>query len=593
LATVADATLLKKVWRRFIRKRLRAHRFVELELARDPLEWLAFDWELDQAVATLSTEARAGRYRAGAPEIIRSAKSPGLTRPLASIQPLDLIFYKAIVSSAEASLLGQMTPWTRPGRFDARAEDESPAESGWFRSFLRRQGQIWRITQNHAFVVETDIANYFPYIHLPTVSAVMLENSSLSHEVVRILEHMLTQFSPLTEYRQRPTLGLPQDAFDCSRVIAHAYLKSVDDEFESEGSADRYSRYMDDIVIGANSQQEALGQIRRIQLALERVGLYPNTAKTRVLPRDVFTAAYLKNENDYLGEVEERLKQQQPVSRSEFRARLRSHLSLTPQPARSWTRVLRRYYTISRRLEDDFLLDLAPRHLVEAPDSARHIFDYLSAFRLTQKRFSEICTALEQLAGVHEDIELLVQEHAATVPNLGDSRLRSAVADWALERVKRYVPESPRIASAAAVVLGKFGQPPHFEALEDLLETMSADSVARQQTLLVLLGGRRLSFDDFRTLTPAAGSQALSHIAFLRALHEAEPRAVKMSMMLLRPILRNGPHRHTVRARLLFLAPVVGDIAPSERSRLAGYRDLLRGNAPRLRDVSGEEWYAK
>jgi hypothetical protein len=52
-------------------------------------------------------------------------------------------------------------------------------------------------------------------------------------------------------------------------------LKAVDDEFAVEGGNERYSRYMDDIVIGANSTEEALQQVARVQSALERVGLYP------------------------------------------------------------------------------------------------------------------------------------------------------------------------------------------------------------------------------------------------------------------------------------------------------------------------------
>jgi hypothetical protein len=591
LEDVCDVSLLKKIWRRFVRKRLLGHRFQELELARDPLEWLAFDWELDQAITTLRTDALAGRYRARPPEVLRCAKAVGLTRPLAYIHPLDLLLYKAIVSTAEASLLGGMPTWSRPGRFDARTDDEAPAESGWFRSFLRRQGQIWRITQNHDVVVETDIANYFPYIHLPTVSAIMLENSRLSQRVVRVLEHMLTVFSPMTEYRTRPTLGLPQDGFDCSRVIAHAYLKAVDDEFQDEGGQDRYSRYMDDIVIGANSNEEALGQVQRVQLALERVGLYPNTAKTRILPQTEFVSAYLKDENDFLGEVEERLRKRTTIDRSEFRERLRHHLRVRPRPARSWVRVLRRYYTLSRRLEDETLLSRAFDHLAEFPDSARHVFDYLSVFRLTSQRFQQLSRVLEELQGVYEDVDLLAYKYVAAAPNLGPNHLNPALGDWAIERVEAYLSNNPRLASSAIVVAAKFGSASHLKRLEELVDTsMSADTVARQQAVIALLGARRLEFEDLRSLPPAAGSQALSHMAFLRAVSEGEPRAVEMVMKLLKPMLRNDPRRRTCRPRMLFLAPFVVDVDRDLRPRLSAYRDDMRINRPRMRDHAAEEW---
>ena len=103
---------------------------------------------------------------------------------------------------------------------------------------------------------------------------------------------------------------------------------------------------MADIVIGAQSEDEALQQIRRVQVALERVGLYPNTAKTRVLPRDLFVGAYLKDENDYLGEVDGRLDKGLAVDVTTFHQRLRRHLpALVPRrgaPVRSALRTPRR-----------------------------------------------------------------------------------------------------------------------------------------------------------------------------------------------------------------------------------------------------------
>jgi hypothetical protein len=271
LDSTVESALLKKIWRT-ARKSLRRTRLQELHLGKDPLEWLWFDWELDQSLSTLRRDVLAGTYRAAPPEVIRAAKTVGLTRPLSFLQPRELILYKAIVASGQVALLEGSPSWTRLGRFQP-GDDDSPAESGWFRSFLRRQGQVWRISQNHAFVLETDIANFFPYVNLQAISAHVLSRTNLSPEVVRLLEHMLKQFSPLVEYREAPTVGLPQESFECSRVLAHTFLEIVDVEFMTEGQSDRYSRYMDDIVIGCDSFADSLQLVRRIQLALEKVGL--------------------------------------------------------------------------------------------------------------------------------------------------------------------------------------------------------------------------------------------------------------------------------------------------------------------------------
>jgi hypothetical protein len=302
----------------------------------------------------------------------------------------------------------------------------------------------------------------------------------------------------------------------------------------------------------------------------------------------------MKEENDYLGDVDEALMKKAPVNRLEFRVRLRSHLALDPRPPRSWIRVLRRYYTASRRLEDDTLLSVAFDHLESIPDTARHILDYLSVFRLTTSRFQRLTETARRLTGVYEDVDILIHEYLATAPNVGTGSLRDEIGDWAMDEVRRNLLGNPRVASGAVITLGKFGRDQHIDGLEKVFDiAMSADTPARQQALVVLLGARRLSFGDLRALPPAAGSQSLSHLSFLGALYDGEPKAIQMCMKLLKPILRNEPRRYTARARLLFLAPVLREIAPGEGPKIVEYRDTLRTNPPRLRDVAAQDWLSR
>src|SRR5207245_1042127 len=125
----------------------------------------------------------------------RAAKGVGLTRPLSFLAARDLLLYRAIINHAENALLASSMPWARFGRADANdGDDGSPSESGWFRSWLKRQGQIWTITENHEWLVETDVANFFPHVDVTSVLSHVLSNSKLSEETVRLLEHMLRTF---------------------------------------------------------------------------------------------------------------------------------------------------------------------------------------------------------------------------------------------------------------------------------------------------------------------------------------------------------------------------------------------------------------
>jgi hypothetical protein len=586
--------LLKSVWRKSLRKQLRVIRLPDADLAKDPLERLPFEWELDSRLEPFRQDVIAGRYRASAPEVIRAAKGSGLTRPLAFLGLFDQLLYKVIVSRAQATLLRNSPPWTRLGRFNPTAEDNPPGESGWFRNFILRQGQIWRITQNHRWVVETDVANFFPYVHLPSVSAHLHADSNLSADAVRLVEHMLSQFSPLTEYRNTPTVGLPQEAFECSRVIAHTYLRVVDDEFAAEGEADRYSRYMDDIVVGAKTYEQALQHVRRVQMSLERVGLYPNTAKTRIVRRDDFTWEYMKDENDYLGELDNRLVEEKGVDLEEFRNRLKAFLRLRPRPPRAWTRVLRRYYTLSRRLESDVLLRHAHEHIVSFPDSARWILEYLGIFRLTARRFDNLLGALGRLAGVYEDVDLLAHEYLCTAPQTRSPALHQRLADWALSLYMDYVKTRPRLAAAACVTVGKFGGTAQFDALDASLDgALRADNPAGRQAAVLLFGADRLTIDQFPALAPSSGPQTLSDLAFLSAIGQGEAKAIGMALNVMRPSPRRDPDRNVIRPRMMFLAPAIARGDPGRRRQIDYYRDLMLRNKARLRDVAAEDWLAR
>ncbi|MHB8516210.1 MAG: RNA-directed DNA polymerase [Dehalococcoidia bacterium] len=565
-----DHALLKKIWQKSLRKRLRSIRFQEFELGHDAMEHLAFDWELDDAIDALRRDVRSGTYRAASPEVIRAAKTLGLTRPLAFLKPRDLLLYKTIVALAENALLSSSKPWARFGRADTTDNGgDTLAESGWFRSWLKRQGQVWTITENHKWLIETDVANFFPYIQVPSVLRHVLANSTLSEDIVRLLEHMLHQFAPLNEYRISPVLGLPQENFDSSRILAHTYLKPIDSEFETEGSSNRYSRWVDDIVIGTDTKEEAVRAVRRVQIALEKLGLYPNSAKTRIVRSQAFEHDYMKSENDYLGEIEERRKQQAPEDIALFHSHIRRHLALRTRP-KAWARVLRRYYTASRQLRDNYLVRYSLQHIEDSPESARTIFEYLAAFPLTPRLHSKLVCLLSRLGGTYEDIDLLAHEFVCTAPNRDTVRLRTVVGDWATELVRSKIQQNPRLAAAACLSVGKFGLKRHLDELEKVFRTpLRVDSVARQQAVVVLAGHQQLSLDDTLELAPQTDLESARQLRFLRALMRGERKACRMALSLAEPAKRRRPERYVMRPRALFLVCIAARVRPDDWQNVA------------------------
>ncbi|MGE3797388.1 MAG: hypothetical protein AB7G88_06060 [Thermomicrobiales bacterium] len=593
MESIADPGLLSFIWKKSLRSSFRSLRLAELLLAQDPLYYIAHDWDLSAIVNQLSTDIRSGTYMASPPRNVRQVKGHGLTRPIAHLSFRDAIVYKAIVSQAENSLVTSMPAWARMGRTDQRDDAEISVDSGWFRNWLRRQGQLWVISEEWKWIIETDIANFFPSVSADDVLSMTRTNSILGESCVHLLGQQLHVFSPKPNYRSMATWGLPQERSDASRTLAHSLLSIVDDEFKEEGTAGRYSRWMDDIVIGAESFEEAVYFIGRVQHAMGKIGLHPNSSKSRIYESKEFEREYMKNDNDYLGLVHDETEAGQPVDLIQFKANLKRHLALNEHRPKSWERVLRRYYTESRRLEDQTLIKYAFSHFRKFEASAANILDYLSVFRLTPQRLSRLMIEYNRLSPYYTSSKIIALEYLAQAPAANSQNLRAQIVDFAFDVIRSSVSSQDwEVGASAVAVLGKFGFHQDMAKLRVILERdLAEDTATRQQSILVLLGVGLLTGEDINEATPHSTFDSSVHLRFLRSLMAGDTKANELAMTILAPVQRTHPSRSIIRPRALFLAPIVREVDPPKYDRIS-QRTLIKlsKNPRRLRDYNAERW---
>lgn len=593
LADLADAQLLKFIWKKRLRTGLRKMPLKDFQLGHDPLELLAFDWEIDATIDQLVRDIATLEYRAGPAELIRAAKSVGLTRPLSFLNPRDLLVYITLISLLESQLLATMDSWVSFGRSQGKGADaDSHAESGWFRLWLRRQNQIWTITNNCKWLVESDIANFFASLTITSIYDHVNNNAQIDQDAAGLLRHMLDQFSPMRGYLPSRIGGLPQENFDGSRVIAHTYLKPLDQEFSIEGKSERYTRWVDDIVVGADDWPSALQIVRRIQNSLEGLDLFANSSKTRIIRQSSFTADYMKIENDYIGTISDEVEEHgHPRNLRRLRSRIQKH-ARTPERKKAWERVLRRYYTLSRRIGDDSLMRWWDRHMTEAPGSAPHILEYLASFPLSTQRVERLQNVIKEFGGTYEDVDLLAIEYLVSAPNSDSKGLRTQITEWMWDVLHNSYRANPRLAASSVLAIGKFGYASDFDRLGlmfwDQLET---DSPCRQQMTVLLLSLGRIDAAQLPQLLHGASSTTAQHIRFLAALSARDKTASRMAAALLQPRERWHPFRHYVRPRALILSPLVRQGWHGRWSKQeARWQQLMKGNSPRLRDAAIRRW---
>lgn len=275
-----------------------------------------------------------------------------------------------------------------------------------------------------------------------------------------------------------------------------------------------------------------------------------------------------------------------------FNLALTAHLNHRhPQP-KAWERVLRRFYTLSRTIDNDFLTRRWGRDLRDHPGSADHVLEYMSTHRLTVGRALEAEARLKELGGVYEDVELMTRHYLAIAPNLDGTHLRAFLSDWSLETLRHSLKSSPRLASACAVVVGKFGHDRHMDALADLFRSdMRRDDPARQHSALVLTATGRLSTDDLRRLLGRSSPESVQQIEFLLALLAGDTAAAARGIGSIQPSPRQNPQRAMVRPRSMFLAPLLRAASPIAWTKAeARFLKSLRANRLRHRDLASERW---
>jgi hypothetical protein len=577
---VASFPFLSRVWKEQVRPGLRKHTFKDFFLAQDPVQFASYEWGLDSFIGRLVSDLRAATYSPEPADIFRGAKRSGLSRPLAFLAPRDVLLFCAMVESVEEELRAELRPWTGAHRGDKKIDDEPVDEwsidDGYdtvFSTWLRRQGIVADICAHHEYVVESDISNFFGAINLDVLQEFLLDKTSMHRDVVRLAIHVIRRVLRHPEYAESPSLGLPQETFDASRKIAHAMLCEVDAAFDTEGEDGKYSRFVDDFVAGADTVAAGEEMIARLQRKLDRLGLYQNSSKTRVVPIPTFIRDQMTTENDYLDSVEKMLK---PLEVGPLRelsgvpedlvedllkrgASLRDVLPVD-RPQR-YDRVRRRYYTVFRRLGLDCWLPFVLEDLVSHPDGGKTLLEYVRSFPLSLDVVDRLYSAARVHRACYDDLALMYIETLATAPNGSEPDVWAAVAKGALALAAELSNEAGQPRSLAdwmlaylVPVIGKFGSAAEQgRFLSKYVDAKPPQCVVRLQAFPMHVSRGTPSAQVFqRDLAGLPWSSVLT-IDFVRAVEAGDDRAIDIVLGLLQPEVRLLPNRYMIHPRPLLL----------------------------------------
>lgn len=468
LQQATTSSRLKAVWRSLLDG-------VDEHLVRDPLDYTGFEVRLQENIDNLRIAARHGGYVPKAPTHVRLAKRNGLTRLIQSLDIPDAILLKSIADLLQENLHRVLPACSRFSRSqDVIQEDESVEYVSWFEAFTRHDRCVKSLLvgEGISHVVTADVANFFPTIDHRILRQMIAVSGNAESRLTNLLFLIIQRMSWRPDYGHNRGIGIPIEQYDASRILAHAYMQTVDHHFDDEIQEGRYARWVDDITVGCRSRPEAKQVLSRLQFQVEKIGLFLNSSKSKIIPASEFAALCYPEVNELLDRMHEVTASDEEVTtddREAFETSLGQHLN-GPRLS-TWDRVLRRFYTEGRRLGSDSLEEAVVSHIAELPSMTRSALNYLMGRPFNHVILGDLLSYLQSDENIYEDVEVQVWSF------LGNWRIPPAlseeIADAALGHIQGAAgfgrPHSDYSCAVAIPVIAKHGNARQMKALRRLL----------------------------------------------------------------------------------------------------------------------------
>ena len=404
LADIFTKKSIVDTWRLVVRDQLRGMDF------KDLYDYYDFNYNIEDRALSLRTEITSGAYRATTPLVYRVEKKFGVCRHMVIPNPVDALTMQVLVDCVADGILSQQPS---QNAFYTRSKHNIPiphqaAEYGLsIRSqWIKLQKEIYRFSEEKELLVVTDLANYYDSISIEELRKAFLGlvirlNSEV---IVDILFRIIEDISWKPDYLPYRRHGLPISNLEAVRLLAHSFVFEVDSVLDAK-SGGCFTRWMDDIVFGADSKRAAIGTISSISDILKSRGLALNLAKTAIYSTSEAFYHFQIEENKFLddyGEVSiDEDKHDEKIGN--LLTRFIEHLE--HRDARYWGKVTKRYITAFGRSRSDKILQYVVDLYIDNPSLRPNLLIYLASLGYTEETGAVI---LEVLSGIDlfDDISL-------------------------------------------------------------------------------------------------------------------------------------------------------------------------------------------
>jgi reverse transcriptase-like protein len=486
------------------------------DLISHPLKSLVLTEYEGQITDQLVRSVPSGAWSPSGAYVSLTSKRSGAYRELVFPTLIDGIVGRCLIDAIEPLINADDDGKTFSGRSHFSNIREPGDYDDWFRVWQDFTAAIERAakTEGYAYVFDTDINDFFPSVDRTKAKALIAARTGAHPSLLELLFYCLEAWLPRFSYS--PMTGLPVEANDVSRVVAHAYLKSVDAVSKRRTDC-IYLRYVDDTVVFCKTFVSAKALRRLHHLELRQLGLNPNAAKSQVMTVEDFQLKRYRDVNLKL----ERAKKRRDIADVEVAAL--DWFGLDSETTASWDKVTKLVYSIARQIKAEALRSYAEKHASDVPSVARVALRYLVAFDLTESELrSLLCLSEEDL-----DMEVAIYLAAAVLDARVDPKWSDLVVTSAFVALHR---EDDRhgagfLKGQWLLVIHKYGSRKDRDRLRTLGINFIDDAQWRLHYLYISLAIGALKIADAGTASSLASSDVQLSIRLCGAAMSGKPVA--------------------------------------------------------------------
>ena len=455
------------------------------------------------------------------------------------------------------------------GRSHASTNRAPGDYDSWFQTWRDYTASIARASElrGYAYVFTTDVAHFFPSIDRARARLAVEKRTRAGSAVSALLFHCLETWLVHYDYEKGP--GLPIEPHDVSRLVAHNYLKPVDEVFSSVPDVE-YLRYADDTVILVPDESAARRTMHQHHEALAHLGLAPNAAKTQILHATDY-------ERERHVDINRRISNLNPSFDEDDFASIVSEWYQQKDTASNWSRVTRRLYTEASRQKSAAMQRHAFEDLLDYPELADHVLKYLMTFPVSKSNLT-LLIGLWRNPVMHSE-RLINLSKLLCNARVDSDRASDELANFAVHRIRSHDdrPGSSYARALLLLLLFKHGKRSHRDKVFEwgTRESIS-DPQIRHHFLYVFTATEDVGDSVMHGMRPLLDSDAE---LTLRLCRDARSESLENRDRLLK-ICSINTAMGTIEARYLPLLYIIltGDDARAENASWID-RELLKSRS--------------